>query len=457
MSKLIGNTCCDNVNQNSSPSELKITDIRTAHITGSPKNCVLIKIMTNQGIVGYGEVRDASSKNYALMLKSRLLGENPCNVDKIFHKIKQFGGHSRQGGGVSGIEIALWDLAGKTWNVPLWQMLGGKFRDKVRVYGDTDVDGKHSGRDMGLALKKRMDLGFTLLKMDLGIGLLMDVPGTINAPLGFMDEMKQYASHILNVQSGSVSSEMVRKQKSYDIINTAHPFTGIHITEKGLDYLEDYIKQAREVVGYDIPIAIDHFGHVCVEDAIRFARRIEKYNIAWMEDMVPWIFPDQLARLKRSTTIPVCTGEDIYLKENFQKIIDLDAVSVIHPDILTCGGALELKKIADYADEHGVAVAVHMAESPIACMAAVHTAAAMHNNLAVEFHSVDCPWWGDLVTGLPKPIIQDGFITVPDKPGLGIDELCDDVIREHINPKDPGVWEPTTIWDDEFSNDRTWS
>lgn len=457
MSKLIGNTCCDNVNQNSSPSELKITDIRTAHITGSPKNCVLIKIMTNQGIVGYGEVRDASSKNYALMLKSRLLGENPCNVDKIFHKIKQFGGHSRHGGGVSGIEIALWDLAGKAWNVPLWQMLGGKFRDKVRVYGDTDVDGKHSGRDMGLALKKRMDLGFTLLKMDLGIGLLMDVPGTINAPLGFMDEMKQYASHILNVQSGSVSSEMVRKQKSYDIINTAHPFTGIHITEKGLDYLEDYIKQAREVVGYDIPIAIDHFGHVCVEDAIRFARRIEKYNIAWMEDMVPWIFPDQLARLKRSTTIPVCTGEDIYLKENFQKIIDLDAVSVIHPDILTCGGALELKKIADYADEHGVAVAVHMAESPIACMAAVHTAAAIHNNLAVEFHSVDCPWWGDLVTGLPKPIIQDGFITVPDKPGLGIDELCDDVIREHINPKDPGVWEPTTIWDDEFSNDRTWS
>ena len=457
MGKLFENTCCENVNQSSAPSELKITDIRTAHITGSPKNCVLLKIITNQGIVGYGEVRDASSKNYALMLKSRLLGENPCNVDKIFHKIKQFGGHSRQGGGVSGIEIALWDLAGKAWNVPLWQMLGGKFRDKVRVYGDTDVDGKHSGRDMGLALKKRMDLGFTLLKMDLGIGLLMDVPGTINAPLGFMDEMKQYASHILNVQSGSVSSEMVRKQKSYDIINTAHPFTGIHITEKGLDYLEDYIKQAREVVGYDIPIAIDHFGHVCVEDAIRFARRIEKYNIAWMEDMVPWIFSDQLARLKRSTTIPVCTGEDIYLKENFQKIIDLDSVSVIHPDILTCGGALELKKIADYADEHGVAVAVHMAESPIACMASVHTAAAMHNNLAVEFHSVDCPWWGDLVTGLPKPIIQDGFITVPDKPGLGIDELCDGVIREHINPKDPGVWEPTTIWDDEFSNDRIWS
>jgi gluconate/galactonate dehydratase len=448
---------CSNINKNSSPSELRITDIRTAHITGAPKNCVLIKIMTNQGLVGYGEVRDASSKTYALMLKSRLIGENPCNVDKIFRKIKQFGGHSRQGGGVSGIEIALWDLAGKAWGVPLWQMLGGKFRDKVRVYGDTDVDGKHGGHEMGLALKKRMDMGFSLLKMDLGIGLLIDEPGTINAPLGFMDEMKQYAYHILNVQSGSVTSEMVHRQKSYDIINTAHPFTGIHLTEKGLDYLEEYVKAARDVVGYDIPIAIDHFGHVCVEDAIRFSRRIEKYNIAWVEDMVPWIYPDQLARLKHATTIPVCTGEDIYLLENFKKVIDKDAVSIIHPDILTCGGALELKKIADYADDNGVAVAVHMAESPIACMAAVHTAAAMHNNLAVEFHSVDCPWWGDIVTGLNKPIIENGFITVPDKPGLGIDDLCDEVISEHINPADPGVWEPTDMWDKEFSNDRIWS
>lgn len=104
-------------------------------------------------------MRDASSATYALMLKSRLIGENPCNVDKLFRRIKQFGGHSRQGGGVSGIEIALWDLAGKAWGVPLWQMLGGKFRDKVRMYCDTDVDGKHTGTDMGHALKKTYGAG----------------------------------------------------------------------------------------------------------------------------------------------------------------------------------------------------------------------------------------------------------------------------------------------------------
>ena len=440
------------------PSTLKITDLRFADIDGAPKRCTLLKIYTNQGLVGYGEVRDASSKTYALMLKSRLLGENPCNVDRIFHKIKQFGGPSRQGGGVSGIEIALWDLAGKAWGVPVWQLLGGKYRDKIRVYCDTDADGKENdGHAMGLALKKRMEMGFTFLKMDLGIGLLMDEPGAINAPLGFIEEMKQYAPHILNVQGGSVTADMVRKQKSYDIVTTAHPFTGIHLTEKGLDILEKYVKDVREVIGYEVPLAIDHFGHVCVEDCIRFARRVEKYNIAWMEDMVPWMYTDQYLRLKNATTIPVCTGEDIYLKENFEPLVKGHAVSVIHPDILTCGGALELKKIADMADEEGVAVAIHMAESPIACMAAVHAAAAMHNVLAMELHSVDIPWWQDLVKGLPEPIVKDGYITVPDTPGLGIEALNEELIAEHVHPEIPGLWEPTDEWNSEFSNDRIWS
>lgn len=446
------------MNSKIDPSSLKITDMRFADIDGAPKRCTLMKIYTNQGLVGYGEVRDASSKTYALMLKSRLLGENPCNVDRIFHKIKQFGGPSRQGGGVSGVEIALWDLAGKAWGVPLWQLLGGKYRDRIRIYCDTDADGKdNDGHAMGLALKKRMEMGFTFLKMDLGIGLLMDEPGAINAPLGFIGEMKQYAPHILNVQGGSVTADMVRHQRSYDIVNTAHPFTGIHLTEHGLDILEKYVREVREVIGYEIPLAIDHFGHVCVEDCMRFARRVEKYNIAWMEDMIPWMYTDQYLRLKNSTTIPVCTGEDIYLKEGFEPLVKGHAVSVIHPDILTCGGALELKKIADMADENGVAVAIHMAESPVACMAAVHAAAAMHNVLAMELHSVDVPWWQDLVKGLPEPLVKDGFITVPDTPGLGIEALNEELIAEHVNPDIPGLWESTEEWNKEFSNDRIWS
>ena len=445
------------MNTYSTPSELRITDMRFVDIDGAPKRCTILRIDTNQGISGFGEVRDASSKTYALMLKSRILGENPCNVDKIFRKIKQFGGNSRQGGGVSAVEMALMDLVGKAYGVPVYQLLGGKYRDSIRIYCDTDVDGRHTGHDMGLALKKRMEMGFTFLKMDLGIGLLMNEPGAINAPLGFIDDMKQYAPHILNVQGGSVTADMVRHQKSYDIVTTAHPFTGIHLTEHGLDILEQYVKDIREVIGYEIPLAIDHFGHVCVEDCIRFARRMEPYNIAWMEDMVPWMYTDQYVRLRNSTCIPVCTGEDIYLKEGFKTLFDANAVSVIHPDIMTCGGCMELKKIADMADDAGVAVALHMAGSPVACMASVHTAAAMHNVLAMELHSVDVPWWKDLVIGLPDPIVENGFIKVPEKPGFGFDDLNEELIREHINPNIPGYFEPTEEWNKEFSNDRTWS
>ena len=229
------------------------------------------------------------------------------------------------------------------------------------------------------------------------------------------------------------------------------------MTEHGLDVLENYVREVRDVIGYDVPLAIDHFGHVCVEDCIRFARRMEKYNLAWMEDMVPWMYTDQYVRLRNSTTIPVCTGEDIYLKESFRPLIEQGGVSVIHPDILTCGGALELKKIADMADDHGVAVAVHMAESPVGCPAAVQTAAAMNHVLALEFHSVDVPWWGDMVTGIPKPLFQNGFIQVPEKPGLGFDDLNEEVLREHIDPNIPGMWEPTDQWNQEFSNDRIWN
>ena len=133
----------DHVNTYSRPSELKITDMRAVDIVDAPMHCTILKIMTNQGITGYGEVRDGGSRNFALALKSRIIGENPCNIDKIFRRLKQFGGHARQGGGVCAIELALWDLAGKAYGIPVYQMLGGKFRDRVRCYADTDVEGKH--------------------------------------------------------------------------------------------------------------------------------------------------------------------------------------------------------------------------------------------------------------------------------------------------------------------------
>src|SRR2546430_2160207 len=116
-----------NVNTNSKPSDLRITDLRVAIVVRpGPSPCPLIRIDTNQGVSGLGEVRDGASPTYALFLKSRLLGENPLQIDRLFRKIKQFGGHARQGGGVCAVEMALWDIAGKVYNAPVYQMLGGK-------------------------------------------------------------------------------------------------------------------------------------------------------------------------------------------------------------------------------------------------------------------------------------------------------------------------------------------
>src|SRR5438477_2840143 len=201
-----------NVNTNSKPSDLKITDLRVLVIGRAPMTCPLIRIDTNQGIYGLGEVRDGASKNYALMLKSRLLNENPCNVDKVFRKIKQFGGHSRQGGGVCGVEMALWDLAGKAYNVPVYQMIGGKFRDRIRCYADTTED--HSPKVFADRLKKRMEQGFTWLKMDLGVELVEKTPGTVTRPAG-LSELEQ--------------------------THTPHMFTGIEITDNGIAMLSDYV------------------------------------------------------------------------------------------------------------------------------------------------------------------------------------------------------------------------
>lgn len=455
-SKAIGNTVESAVNTCSSPSELKITDLRVANINGAPKHCPLIKIYTNQGIVGYGEVRDASSATYALMLKSRILGENPLNVDKLFRRTKQFGGNSRQGGGVSGVEIALWDIVGKVYGIPLYQLLGGKFRDKVRVYCDTDVDGKHTGHDMGLALKKRMEAGFTFLKMDLGIELMIDEPGCLNAPLGFIEDIKKYSMKAITHQHGSVDMDMMLG-KNYEVFTIPHHATGIHITEKGLDYLENYVKEVRDVIGYEVPLAIDHLGHIHITDCIKFAKRLEKYNIAWLEDVAPWQYTDHYVRIANAVNIPICTGEDIYLHENFEPLMSKGGVSVIHPDMLTVGGALEMKKLGDMCEKYGVAMAIHMAESPIACMAAVHAAAAVQNVIAVEYHSVDCTWWNDIALGIDNPLIKDGFITVPDKPGLGIDELNEELIAEHMHVKYPEMWASSDEWNKEWANDRTWS
>jgi len=418
----------DNVRTYGRPSALRITDVRVAALQLLPDGwrCPLVRIDTNQGIYGIGEVRDGASKNYALMLKRLLIGENPCDVDRLFRKIKQFGGHARQGGGVSAIEMALMDLAGKAYGVPCYMLAGGKFRDRVRIYCDTPSE--PTGRAMGEQLKQRIAKGFTFLKMDVGIDLLVGVPGALCAPAGMLE-----TQHVM------------------------HPFTHIRLTEKGIRLLAEYVAEVRSMIGDDIPLAVDHFGHIGLEDCLRLGQALEPFNLAWLEDMLPWQLTDQWRVLRSHLRTPLCTGEDIYLCQNFKPLFEAQAISVCHPDLATAGGILETKRIGDLAQEYGISMALHMAGSPVSTIAAVHCAAATENFIALEHHFTDLPFWDDLVTGIPKPIIQDGYIRVPEGPGLGID-LNEGVIREHLTPGDPaGYFEPTLYWDDDWSWDRLWS
>jgi L-alanine-DL-glutamate epimerase-like enolase superfamily enzyme len=413
-----------NVRTESRPSGLKITDLRVAVIEGQRP---ILRLETNQGIVGLGEVRDGASPTYALMLKSRLLGESPCHVDRLFRKIKQFGGPARQGGGVSGIEMALWDLAGKAYDVPVYQMLGGKFRDKIRIYADTTES--KDPKTYAERMKIRKDvMGLTWLKMDLGIDLVADTPGTVTQPEG-----------------------LTREEHTF----RPHPFVATEVTEKGIEKMSEFVAAVREAVGMEIPLSMDHLGHIGVTSCIKLGRAFEKYNLAWMEDLIPWQYTDLWKHITDSIPTPTLTGEDIYLKEDFEKLCAVHAVSKIHPDLATAGGILETKKIGDMAMEYGVPMAMHFAGSPVSCMASVHCAAATENFLALENHSLDVPWWQDLVEGPEKPIINKGWIAVPDRPGLGID-LNEDAVKAHLQPSS-AFFEPTTQWDHERSWDRLWS
>jgi len=426
------------VSRASSPSDLKITDMRYA-LTTVLGGTAIIRIDTNQGIYGLGEVRDGADVRYALMLKSRILGQNPCNVEMLFKIIKQFGAHGRQAGGVCGVEMALWDIAGKAYGVPAYQLLGGKYRDSVRLYADTPEGTSHD--DQVEKIRYRIeDQGYTWLKMDLSINELKDIPGAL-------------VNH--EFWDGASGQYDMRNYMGYG--NTKHPFTQIQITEKGLEEMVKIVEHTREHIGWDIPICTDHYGHFDLNNGIRLGRAIEKFRLAWMEDVVPWEYTDQWKSLSDALETPMLTGEDIYLLQGFKPLIDNHAVDIVHPDLATSGGLLETKRIGDYAEEHGVAMAMHQAGTPVSFMANVHCAAATQNFLALEHHSVDLTWWESLVKMTDgKPIIKKGFAPVPESPGLGI-ELNEDVVKEHLHSRDKSFFAPTDEWNEKRSHDRTWS
>jgi L-alanine-DL-glutamate epimerase-like enolase superfamily enzyme len=226
-------------------------------------------------------------------------------------------------------------------------------------------------------------------------------------------------------------------------------------SRKGVALMAEHLLQVREAIGYDVPLSTDHFGGMGVNSIIKLGKAFEKANLAWMEDTVPWYRTDLLKQISCALDVPICTGEDIYLLPSFEVLCKEHAVDIIQPDPSTAGGILETKRIVDMAQTYGIPTAYHGAYTPVAEMAMVHSAAASEGFMVLENHNVDNPWWDSLVDGVPKPLVQKGFIPVPNGPGLGI-SLYEAAIKEHMD-KAGGHFEPTTQWDTERSSDNIYS
>lgn len=423
----------DAIRTHSQPSNLKITDIRAA-VVCSNYDYPILRIDTNQGVYGIGEVRDAGHKENALQFKSILMGQNPCNIDMIFRAIKRFGASGREGGGVSGIEVALWDLVGKVYGVPCYQFLGGKYRDRVRLYADTPSPVEPTPEGYVERVLQRQDLGITFIKFDVGLGALRDyVPGGVVGTL----TPYEYAPSQRHTARGTA--------------------IGTQLTNRGIERFVEIVSAVRTAVGWDIPLAMDHFGPLTVKDAIRLGHALEPFSLAWMEDIMPWEDVDANLQVTRAINVPTLNGEDIYLLDGWREMIERRAVDIIQPDLLSAGGMHETKRIADHAERFGMPTVLHCASSPIGFMANVHCAAAIPSFIALENHALDLPFWTHLVKGLDEPFIEDGFVRVPERPGLGVD-LNYEAIEENL--RFPGLFEPTDAWNTPklgfWQPDRRW-
>jgi L-alanine-DL-glutamate epimerase-like enolase superfamily enzyme len=380
------------------PSRIKITDLRCAIIGRNP----VVRIVTDQGISGYGQAESAKPylKPMVLFYRDYLLGEDPTDVGRVMLKIRRMGAFKPWGSAVSAIEIALWDIAGQAAGQPVYKLLGGKIRDRVRAYnggvrfpmtGQTPQDYAET-----MAKMKEAKEGFTLIKQAVGF----HQPAMMRAiPNGWYDDPRS---------------------------GPPHSDRGL-LTERGLGQIVACVEAMKKVLGDEIGLALDCGPGWTVKDAITFAKALEPLHITWLEDIItgdytPYPNAEVFREVTQSTSLPIHTGEQIYLRENFKDLIEKQAVNVIGPDPEDVGGLAELKWIAEYADLHGILVAPHgIFDGLIGLAAHVHLAAVLPQNyIAFEYPVGQPEWWYDIVDGLPDPIMKKGFIDVWDRPGLGV-------------------------------------
>jgi gluconate/galactonate dehydratase len=366
--------------------DVEITDVQTTVVDGNFP-WTLVRVYTDAGIVGTGEAYwGAGVPELIERMKPFVVGENPLDIDRLYeHLIQKMSGEGSVEGvtvtAISGIEVALHDLAGKLLDVPAYQLLGGKYRDDVRVYCDCHTEAEADpGACAEEAERVVEELGYDALKFD------------------------------LDVESGHEKDRANR-----------------HLRPGEIRHKAEIVERVTERVRDRADVAFDCHWTFSANSAQRLAAAIEEYDVWWLEDPVP---PENLEvqrRVTESTLTPVTAGENRYRVTEHRRLLEDGAVDIIAPDMPKVGGMRETRKIADVANQYYVPVAMHNVSSPVATMASAHVGAAIPNALAVEFHSYELDWWADLVE---EPVIEDGSITIPEQPGLGV-TLDMDAVAEH--------------------------
>ena len=376
--------------------KLKITDVKTASLQGFH-----VRLYTDQGLTGDGEAVDAISGAAGIVQSFRfsLMNQDPLNVEAIWERIRTngvFGG--AQAGqfvtALTAVEIALWDLTGKALGIPIYQLMGGKMRDKIRVYIDSAVESRDDPQSKPF-IARIIEEGWTMAKIDV---------------------------------------DDARDPARFDRVN----WTANNIE---MDHMLDKVAFMRESLPRNIELAVDMHARFDLPTAKRFAKEVEPFKLVWLEEPVPPENIDAMRDVRQSCHTPICCGENIYMRWGFRELFEKSAVDIIMPDIQKCGGLAEAKKIADLAHTYYVPIAPHCQASPIGMMAACHAMATVPNFLVQEWH------WGHPAERTARwkqyveegDIIQKGYITVPDKPGIGL-TINDEALRKLARPNSP--WFP---------------
>lgn len=400
---------------------MRITKIETAVIEAN-YDWTIVKVHTDNGSVGWGEAFFAPGLTATLREFNEFLpGEDPRDVDRLCRLMRTALGATGTAGmgyhAISGIETALWDIVGKDAGLPLYQFLGGKYRDRIRIYADC-----HAGSGLS----------------SLSSVLLPRTPSWMKeqkrAPRNrpelspkFHGGQKSEAKNIRPQAYARRALEMKRRgftTLKFDVdVPTKYSLDDYNraLAQREIDFMASLVATLRKALGNDVDLAIDCHWNYGVNDAVRFARACEPYDLLWLEDPVPPENNDAMARVTASTCTPIATGENHYQRHHFRELLEREAIDILAPDFQKVGGLLEGRRIADMAEVHYIAVAPHNISGPIGTMASAHLCAAIPNFLALEWHAASVPFFDHLVKGSRKPLIRKGYVEVTERPGLGIE------------------------------------